>query len=201
MLLTRTKTGSPLVTAEEAADFLKVSDTSEHPFIAALVEGATRHCEAYTGRDVRPNEYELLRDGFSDVADGSIELNASLVGSITSIAYLVSTAWTTVSTTVYYLEPKLSCALANLVWNQVWPTNADTQNQNVRVRFVTKAHKDVDLCRAGILRHVALMYADRGDMAAAKVAVDSDGARTLSVSTAKQSGAEVLYAPIALVGF
>lgn len=200
MLLTRTKTGPPLVSSEEAAAFLKISDTSEHPLLAALVEGATRHCEAYTARDCRANEYELLRDGFSDSADGGIVLESSLVGSVTSVAHLVSSVWTTVATSVYVLEPRLSCAVVNLVWNQVWPSTSDTQAQNVRVRYATKAHKDIELCRAGILRHVALMYSDRGDMGDSKVAVDADGARTLSVSTAKQSGAEVLYAPIALVG-
>ena len=200
MLLTRTKTGDPLVPVDEAADFLKVTDTIEHPLIAAIVAAATKHCETYTGRDVRANEYELLRDGFSDDTDSSILLRASLVASVTEVARMVSGTFTVVASSVYYLEPALSCARVNLVFNQLWPTDLDTRAQNVRVRFKTKGHKDLDLCRAGILRHVALMHADRGDMEAPKSSAQGGAISTLAINTAKQSGAEQIYAPIALVG-
>jgi hypothetical protein len=200
MLLTRTKTGEPLVPADEAADFLKVTDTVEHTLIAVLVESATRHCEGYTGRDVRENEYELLRDGFSDDTDSSILLRATLVASITDVSRLVSSVFTTIAASVYYLEPNLSSARVNLGWDQLWPTDLDTQAQNVRVRFKTKAHQDIATCRAGILRHVALMYSDRGDMEGPKTSTSGSAVTTLAISTAKQSGAEQIYGSIALVG-
>ncbi len=200
MLLTRTKTGEPLIPVAHAADFLKVTDTIQHPLIAALVEAATRHCEDYTGRDVRENEYELLRDGFSDDTDSSILLRATLVAEITEVARLVSGTFTVVAASTYYLEPSLSCARVNLVWDKAWPTDLDTQAQNVRVQFKTKAHQDVALCRAGILRHVALMHADRGDTEAPTASGGASVISTLAISTAKQSGGEQIYSAIALVG-
>ncbi len=201
MILTRTKTGDPLISAEEAARFLKVTEPTEHPLILALVDAATEHCEGYTGRDVRAHDYQLLRWGFSDDADGAILLGASLVASIASVDRLVSGTFTAVTSSNYYLAAELSCARVRLISSKAWPTDLDTRDQNVRVLFSTKAHTDVALAKAGILRHLALMYADRGDMEPMKTSGGAGGeAQTLAASTARQSGAEQMYAPIALVG-
>jgi hypothetical protein len=198
-MLTRTKTGDPLVSAEDAAAFLKVSDASEHPLIASLVEAATGHCESYTGRDTRQNEYELIRTGFSDESDSSILLQASLVDTVSKVDRMVSGAWVQVAFGDYYLIQSLKDSKVKPVYSKSWPTDLDIRDQNVRVRFSTTPHKDLDLCRAGILRHVALMYSDRGDMSDARSGSGGTGS-TLSVSTSRQSGAEQMYASIALVG-
>ena len=155
--------------------------------IASLVEAATGHCESYTGRDTRRNEYELIRTGFSDESDSSILLQASLVDTVSKVDRMVSGAWVQVAFGDYYLIQSLKDSKVKPVYSKSWPTDLDIRDQNVRVRFSTTPHKDLDLCRA------------RGDMSDARSGSGGTGS-TLSVSTSRQSGAEQMYASIALVG-
>lgn len=198
-MITRTKTGESLITTADAADFLRVTETSEHPLIESLVEAATLYCEGFTGRDVRANEYETFCDDFPD---GAIVLPVSMVASVSELARLVSAVFTPfAASTNWYVVAGLYESSIELETDATWPSDADTRRQNVRIRFTTEAHKDLQLCRAGILKHVAAMYADRGD--AETIRIESGGfafAQTLALNTARQSGAEALYAPIALAG-
>jgi hypothetical protein len=198
-VITRTKTGDPLITTEDAADFLRVTETSEHPLIELLVEAATLYCESFTSRDVRANEYELLCDDFPP---SEIELLVSNVVAVSEVARLVSGVFTAFAeATNWYVVSGLYASWIELESAATWPSDADTRRENVRIRFATAAHKDTALCSQGILRHVAAMYADRGDAEVPRI--ESGGfafAQTLSLNTARQSGAEAMYAPIALAG-
>ena len=215
MFLNRTATGSAIVTTSDMADFLRVTDTDEHQFIGTLVEAATLWAEAYTHRDFRANSYELLRTNFGDtdlgynplelgyqpLNFGYIALKKATVASVTEVAYLKDDVFTVVPTSVWYLQRGLTRSLVQLKEGQTWPTDEDHREQNVRVRFNTGEPENIDLCRAGVMRHVSLMYADRGDMdSAIQGSAPSNFSRVLAHNTGMTSGAAGLYDALIVPG-
>lgn len=208
MILRRTELGDAVVETSVAADFLRVTSAEEHEFITALVEAATLHAEAFCGRDLRTNQYEILRNGFGEVDYGYnplslgflpvnigfIPIRRATVASVEEVAYLKDDAFSVIATSVYYLSIGLSKSRLLLKLTQAWPTDSDDIEDNVRIRFTTRPPDNVDIAKAGILRHVALMYADRGDAEVAQSGSSPSGATVaLASQTARQSGAEGLY--------
>ena len=198
-MLVRTKTGEPLITAAEAADFLRVDESDEQPLIELLLLAATDYCEAVTGRDVRPSEYRLTCDDFPGDSE-AIVLELPGVASVSAIERRVSGVWTAFSgASNWYLHPSLRSTEIWLEDGVGWPSDADDRKGAVRIDFVTGDNPHLDICRGGILRHVAAMYADRGDDEAPRVEMNGfRWATTLAQDLGRSSGAAALYAPIAL---
>lgn len=191
-LVTRTATGpSPLTTAAARA-FLRQDSTADDQVIAALVLAATEHAEAYLGRELRPNTYEMLVDEFCD----RIEIPRTPVASITSVDRLVASVWTAVPTSAYFLKNNPFGAEVVLRVDESWPEDADEVEHAVRVVFVTAACAYTPTIVEGIQRHVAALYQDRGDVGPTSTGGGPDNqTRHVAADTAKTSGAETLYDP------
>lgn len=192
MLLTRTGTGpSPLTTAV-ARSFLRQDSTADDQVIASIIAVATEHAEAYVGREIRPNVYELLLDEFCD----RVALGRTPVASVSSVDRLVANAWVAVPSSVYFLKNSLFDAEVVLRVDQSWPEDADEVEHAVRVLFTTKECPDTPAIVEGIKRHVAALYQDRGDVGPMTTGGGPDGqTRFVTADTAKTSGAEAIYDP------
>lgn len=200
MLLTKTA-GAAIVTTAEAKAHMRVADTAEDAIIAALIDAATTHAEAYSGRAARANTWVMLAEDYLDMETGELTLRVADVGSITAVERLKGAVWTAVPSSVYELRQGLACSAIVEKYGQSWPMDYDTTSYPVRVTFVQARTAPLELFKAGILRHVAQMFADRGDAEAVMTAGSPDGwTRTLTVESAKQSGAEAIYASFALAG-
>lgn len=176
-----------------------MTESSEDTLIASLVLAATEYCEAFLGRDVRPNSYQLLCDGFP--GEDYLRIEMPGVGAVSEVARMVSGTFTAFAeSTNWYLSKRTYYTDVVLETGISWPTDADDRRDNVRVTFATVAPERVDLARQGILKHVAAMYADRGDDEPMRA--EQGGfrfAKTLAANTAAASGAEGFYGPLALV--
>lgn len=203
MLLTR-QTSPPVaapVTWAEAAAHLRLPDATEQTIVEAMIEAATVHAEAFSHRAARANVWVQLREDFLD-DDGAFYLPLADVASVTSIERFVANAWVAVPTTVWELKRGLSRSVICLKPSQVWPSDADDVAYPVRVTFVQGVNVPLPILKGGILRHVAALFADRGDAEPVVTGASPDGwTRTLNVDVAKQSGAEALYSTFALHEF
>lgn len=153
------------VTLAEVKAFLKLdaSDASEDAFLTMLIEAATESAEKYIGRDLINKGYTTFRDDFVD----PLELRRSKVSVITSIEYLVSDVFTLIASTVYGFTDVNDYAQIFLEESQSWPTDIDNLPQAVRILFTSgygTAGSDVpSAIRIGLLQHINVMYANRGD--------------------------------------
>jgi uncharacterized phiE125 gp8 family phage protein len=154
-----TTPGGIPVSAPEMRTYLKLSSDSDDPLISELLEVATQYGENYTGRDFRVNDWRLLMDAFAD----RIVLNRDPVESITSVSHLVDGEFVTVTGTTYYLKKDVTESEILLQDGQTWPTDTDTIEHGIQIDFLTTALRKIDLVRIAIKRHVALLYANRGD--------------------------------------
>ncbi len=204
MLLTRQT--SPAVAAPvlwaDAKAHLRLSDTSEQALVEGLIEAATLHAEAYSHRAARANVWVMLRESFLDEDGAGFTLPVADVASVTTIERLVANVWTVVPSTVWELKRSISRSHVVEKVGQSWPADADDVSYPVRVTFVQAAGMPAGVLKAGILRHVAALFADRGDAEPVVAGGSPDGwTRPLSIEVGKQSGAEALYAPFSLQGF
>lgn len=196
MLLTKTAVGAAIVTWADAQPHLK-ANTADQVFVEGLILVATTYAEQWTGRAARPNSWTMLRDGFLEDDGGVMRVPLADVASVTSIKRSVAGVLTTVSSTVYQTKPYLSEALIVERSGQAWPTDADEIEHAVEVIVAQTCRAPVELFKGGILRHVAALWADRGDAEPALLAGAPDGwTRTSLQDSAKQSGAEALYASL-----
>lgn len=204
MYLKKTAVAVSPVTIAEASSFLKLgSSNADVDNVRPMIDAATTHAETFMARDVRVGTYELLTTDFGDeFSGGNICLRVAQVATITSVEYLVSDVWTTVDAADYSLVSYLSESYVRLHDDKAWPTDGDEVPHNVRVIFTTEAIVQLDLVKAGILKHIGAIHADRGDAEEAEQISDSIGAsHTATLETAKQSGAEGVYGPLALPRF
>ena len=158
----------------EVKKYLKVDTDVDDVVLTNIIEAATGWAEAYTGRDARVNSWTLTIDEFED----RIELRKSPAESITSIKYLVNGGQVTIADTVYYLKKGTQFSEILLKEDQTWPTDLDEIEAGIEIIFVTEALRHLKRMKAGLLQHIALLYANRGDC-------DAD--------TAKSSGATLIY--------
>jgi len=169
------------VTLAEAKAALRITGATEDTLIENIIDACTEWGESYTRRSFRAQTWKLLLDEFSD----HIEIRRQLVDAITSITHLVSASPVVVTSTVYYLKQTPQGAEVVLASGQSWPTDTDEQEQAIVVNFTTAAWtRHASLIKEAILKHVAAMYANRGDC------VDGQCAAS---DFAKRSGAISLY--------
>jgi hypothetical protein len=195
--------GTALITLSDMKTYLKISTTADDALITAMIEAATIHAEAFCGRDLRDNVYEFLTTDFGEISvidfpyrispfnfapisDTTFHIRRATVETIDSIEYSVGDSFSTIATSVYYASRRLVKTFLLLKDGQAWPTDADEIEDNVKVTYTTRIPDNVELAIAGIQRHVALMYEDRGDCEPAN-------AGALGNRTASQSGAEAMY--------
>lgn len=173
--------GASPVTLAEAKAALRVTGTSEDTLIQSIIDACTEWGESYTRRSFRAQTWTLLLDEFAY----RIEIRRQIVDAITSITHLVTGSPVTVASTVYYLKQTPQGAEVLLAYGQDWPTNTDEQEQAITVNFTTAAWtRHSNLIQEAILKHVAAMYANRGDCV--------DGTCT-AADFARSSGARALY--------
>lgn len=189
MLLTKTTIGSPIVTWADAQPYLK-ANAADQATVEALIAAATQHAETWTNRAARANQWTMLRDDFLECGGGPMRLPMADVGSIVSVKRSVAGVMTVVSGSVYQLKSYLTEAFVVERAGQAWPADADAIEHAVEVVFAQTSRVPLETWKEGILRHVALLWADRGDAEPASVALE----RTGVLQTAKQSGAEDIYA-------
>ena len=195
--------GTALIALADMKTYLKITSTADDTLITAMIEAATQHAEAFCGRDLRANIYELLTTDFGDVAvtdfpyrispfnfsplaDTTFHIRRATVATIDLVEYSVSDTFTTIATTVYYASRRLAKTYLLLKDGQAWPTDADEIEDNVKVTYTMKVPDNVELAVAGIQRHVARMYEERGDC-------EPDNAQALGNRTAAASGANAMY--------
>lgn len=153
--------GPPAVSLVDAKSYLKLPK-DVHPddgLVKLLTEQASENAETFTGRDLRVNTWELLRDTF----DTRMCLNRDPVDSITSVQRKVDGNFLTVSASVYYLKKSQQFSEVLLDEDQEWPDDMDEIEHTVKVTFATVAHSRLAEARAAILKHVAYLYENRGD--------------------------------------
>lgn len=201
--LTRTTIGAPVISLADMKTFLKIDSTSDDALITAMIEAATEHAEGYLSRDLRASIYELLTTDFGEIAvtdfpyrvspfnyrplaDTTFHLARATVGTIDLIEYSLADVFTTIATSVYYPSFRVVKTFLLLKAGQAWPTDADEIEDNVRVTFTMRVPDNIALAIAGIQRHVARMYEERGDC-------EPQLAGSLANQTAKSSGAEGIY--------
>jgi hypothetical protein len=202
-LTTQITEGAALISTADMKTFLKITSTADDTLIDAMIEAATQHAEAFCGRDLRANIYELLTTDFGEIAvtdfpyrispfnfkplaDTTFHVRRSTVASIDQIEYLVGGSFSTIASSVYYSSIRIAKTYLLLEDGESWPTDADEKEDNVKVTFTMAIPHNIELAVAGIQRHVALMYEDRGDCEPAN-------AGALGNRTASQSGAEAMY--------
>lgn len=196
MLLTQSAVGAPIVTWTDAQPHLK-AHSADQAFVEGLILAATAYAEQWTGRAARANSWTMLRDSFYECDGDRMRIPLADVGSVTSVKRSVSGTLTTVASTVYQLKPYLSEAFVVERSGQAWPTDQDEIEHAVEVIVAQVSRVPLPIWKQGILRHVAALWADRGDAEAAMLAGAPDGwTRTALLETAKQSGAEAIYAGV-----
>lgn len=168
------------VTLAEAKAHLRVSSTADDTLIQGIIDACTEWGESYTRRSFRAQVWKLLLDTFT----ARIELRRQLVDAITSITHLVAATPVTVTSTVYYLKQTPQGAEILLGYGQDWPTDTDLREQAITVNFTTAPWtRHANLIREALLKHIAAMYANRGDCVEGGCAVadfaESSGAATL----------------------
>lgn len=195
MLITRTTVAAPPVAWAAAQPYLK-ANSADQTVVESLISAATLYAEEFTGRAARAVSWQVLREDFYEPCGLAMRIPIADVATVTEVARLVSGSYVAISASVYQLKRWLSYAEIVERTGQAWPTDADDDEYPVRVTVAQAADAGTaQLMATGILRHVAALWADRGDAEAAMSAGAPDGwTRTLLLESAKQSGAEALYA-------
>lgn len=176
---------SPVSLAEVKA-YLRVTSTADDTLIQGIIDACTEWGESYTRRSFRAQVWKLLLDGFAP----RISIRRQLVDAITSITHTVSGSPVAVSSDVYYLKQTPQGADIVQAADEVWPTDTDDIEQAVTVNFTSAAWtKHAALMAQALLKHIASMYANRGDC--------MEGGCT-AADFAKSSGAAALYDMMAI---
>ena len=158
---TDVETGAP-VSLSTAKSYLRLP-SEEHPdddLIQLLLDVATDAAEMYTGRELRANTWSLKIDEFDD----RICLRKERVDAITSVTRKVADVDTAVASTVYELEHNPIDTELITTPDESWPTDQDDGEHRIEIIFTTKATRYVAQAKLGILRHVAFLYENRGDV-------------------------------------
>lgn len=194
MLLTRKTIPTPIVTWDDALPYLK-AHAADQILVESIIRTATLYAETFTGRSTGANVWTMLRDDFFEDDGCPLRIPLADVASIVSVKRSVSGTFVAVAGSVYQLKTYLSEAFLVERAGQSWPSDADDIEHAIEVEIQQTSRVPVDLWRGGILRHVAALWADRGDAEPALLAGSPDGwTRTALQESAKQSGAEALYA-------
>lgn len=163
------------ITLKQAKDYLKIDGKDDNQVIQDLLATAVQFGEGYTGRDFRISTWLLFVDCFED----RILLRKAQVASITKVEYLVSAAFITVASSVYYLKPGHGFSEILLADGEIWPTDIDTIEAGIKIEFKTQVPRSIEQLKTGVYKHLAFLYQNRGDC-------DEDAA-------AKKSGATEQY--------
>ena len=140
-----------------------------------MIDSATEYGESYTGRAFRVQTWTLLIDSFAN----RIVLNRNPIDTITTVKYILSGTLTTIASTVYYLKKGVQCAEVLLREDQDWPTDLDEIEHGIEVIFTTVAYRNISQIKDALYRHIAYLYANRGDCD--------------TKSAGKASGADAIY--------
>jgi uncharacterized phiE125 gp8 family phage protein len=150
-------------------------DTSEDDLFNIYISAATNFAEQYTGRDLINKSYIAYLDFFpnfnvtyvnNDIG-AFIQIQKSLLQSITSIQYYSDNVLTTFNPSNYYKSFSNDYSNIYIVNGASWPSDADVRKQSVQITFVAgygaSASNVPNDFREAILQHIAQMYANRGD--------------------------------------
>lgn len=119
------------VTIEEARTMCRVIGTDEDAMLGRLIVAATAHVEAYTGRSIMPQVWELVLDGFDD----AILIPRGPVTAIESVTYYdAAEQLQTVAASAYALDAASDPQWLVRASAASWPAVASGIN-NVIIRF------------------------------------------------------------------
>lgn len=145
---------------------LDPSDTSVDNELTLIVSAAASYCEKYTRRTLLTTKFKTFRNSFTP----TIELRKSPFQTLDLYEYLVSAAFTTVTSTLYYTTMEEDYSKIYLVTDSVYPTNADEQLQNIKIEFTAGYADDAAALKLAqpelylaLLVHIAALYENRGD--------------------------------------
>ena len=132
----------------------------EDDYLTLLLNASTLAIENYMGRrEIRANTWTVLQDCFAS----RIPLLRDPVASVTSVERVVATVLTAVTASDYVLKQSQQYSEILIAPDASWPTDQDDGEHQIKIVFVTTAHRFTDMARAAIKRHVAFMYENRGD--------------------------------------
>lgn len=142
---------------------IPLTNKTQDDLLNLIIDAVTEFGEKYTGRDFINRTYTTFRDNFQDC----LELRRSRVSAVASVKYLLDGVLTTVATTVWGFTDVTDFSEIFLEEDQEWPTDVDNVPQAVEVVFTsgygaTEASVPADV-KLGMLNHIALVYANRGD--------------------------------------
>lgn len=156
---TRTETKESPACLAEVKSYLKNPPSADDSLIQVLIDSATEYGESYTGRAFRVQTWTLLIDAFA----ARITLNRNPIDAITSVSYIVSSVLTPIASSVYYLKQNVQCGEILLQDDQDWPTDMDEIEHGIEIIFTTVAYFKIDQIKDALYRHIAYLYANRGD--------------------------------------
>ena len=179
---------SPLTRAE-AKSYVKLPSSvlEDDALIDALIAFVTDYAEGYVNRALRQQDWTLSLSEFPD-SICLFKLRVLEPADITSIEHYVNGSLVAVDQSTYYLANRTLYDEILLVDGEAWPTDTDTREASVEVKFVSKAEFNVvDRMKPGMLRHLAYAYENRGDYEGSSSGLSNPG---------KASGAHVIYDPM-----
>lgn len=145
------------VTRAEAKQHCRVDGTQDDGLIDTYISAATAHVEAYTGRAIMSQTWELVLDDFSD----AILLPKGPVQSITSITYYdTSDVQQTLAADQYTLDNANDPSWIVRPEDVTYPDVADGVN-NVVIRFVAGYSTVPQAMKAALMILIAYFYDNR----------------------------------------
>jgi len=125
----------PVIGLQEAKDHLRVTAATEDALIDSLMKSAEAWAEAFTGRALLTQSWDLTLESFPT----EIEIPKPPLQSITSITYIdTAGASQTLASTVYQADTssRMHPGRVKLAVDQVWPSTRSGEYAAVVVRFV-----------------------------------------------------------------
>ena len=163
-LYTPVSFGASPVSLDDMKTYLAIplTNTTQDDFVQNLIDACTYWGMDYTGREFMVNEYTLTEDYFE--TRSSIRRNP--VDTIDSVKYTDTNGdEQTVDSSWYYLKNGVQLSEMLLDSKYDWPDDVIEREQSIVIQFKTKAIPENKLAMAiaAIKRHVAYMFANRGD--------------------------------------
>ncbi len=154
------KAASPLTLALLKPYVKQEDTTADDVTLQSIIDAVTAWGERYAARDFRQVTYVLLLDELED----RICLKRPQIDAIQSVQRLVSSVWTSVSSSLYYTKKLVNITEIILKDDESWPEDADEIEQAYRINFTTAASMDyaAEILQA-LKQHAINMYMNRGD--------------------------------------
>jgi hypothetical protein len=159
---------------KEVKPYLKDPPDEDNGLIQLMISAVQQYAEGYMGVDLRARTWKLFLDSF----ETRICLKKSRVASVTTVQYTLATVLTTIISTTYYLKIGTQFSEILLKDDKSWPTDGDdkVKEATIEIVFVTKIPEKIDGYKLAMLKHIAYLYQNRGDITTEDAAKKSGAA-------------------------